>query len=229
MRTTLLILLLGFLFSQGMAQEFNAQSKNGNTYTHSIGLNSSLDLRMWSMEKRPWSFGLDFGVDLMFSFSQNGVGQGWQRKKTLSPLWNLIPYYELGVNNKVFFKLEHFCTYRDVLKDTDPHSRNHSIYVHIRKNVFHKRNDPTHKLLLGGKFGTEIYREKRIDETDYKVGLAPLLLVGASAGYYYNFTGKFDVYCSLDNAMAFAETEWKNNFNFAYSLLRVSFGVQYTF
>jgi len=175
---------------------------------------------------------------MLFSFSQDGLFACWDEayggKKTLSPLWNLIPYYELGVNNIFFLKLEHFCTYRDVVNNTDPHSRNHSFYAHFRANVLHKIKNQRHKLLIGGVLGTSIYREKRIGEKHYRHGFAPILTIGIiDVAYYYNVGGKFDVYFSLDHSMSMGEIYYYSGdwtaFSIMYSMIRPSIGFQYKF
>jgi len=232
MRKLVVIIFLMFVSSCFCFSQDTIKPKN--VYTHAFGLNASFDLRWW--QDQPRGGWLDLGgFDMLFSFSQNGLFNDGRSdgRKTLSPLWNLIPYYELGVNNIFFLKLEHFCTYRMVLRNTDPHSRNNSFYAHFRANVLHKIKNQRHKLLIGGVLGTNIYKEKRIGEKNYEYGFAPILTFGIiDVAYYYNVAGKFDVYFSFDHAMSIGETYyqgWRDFFSITYSLIRPSIGFQYKF
>jgi hypothetical protein len=234
----LLAVLFGVMFSQIEAQnelQTKSPNKTKNTYTHSIGLAIAFDLREIQYGSHPGEEELELtrSIDWCFSFYDRGFF--WS---SLAPLWNLLPYYELGVNNKFFFKLEHFSTFRDVfwynLTDIS-RSLNHSIYAHFRGNILHKIKNQKHKLLVGGMSGTNIYREKLINDTKFRIGFAPALFFGASVAYYYNFDDNFDVFFSIDHAMALFEGYREliplgaKKFNPAYSMVRVSVGLQYSF
>ncbi|MDR1973421.1 MAG: hypothetical protein LBQ31_01980 [Bacteroidales bacterium] len=194
-------------------------------YTHSVGGAFVTEWKYWSKERNQTvSYG-GTDQDVFFSFVPNGI-LNYNKNSTnnISFWWSLIPYYELGVNDMFFFKLEHFCTQRDVWLAPEYGSRNHTIFFYFRWNVLKHIKNKKHQLLLGGILGVNLY----VDKLQLQTGTfgADCITTGYSVGYYWHFARNIAAFLSIDQTFGIGLQD--KSFGLPFSS-RASVGIQYVF